>query len=48
MTVAIKEEAGVTPRGSAASPASVSIRSLPAPAISIIDLIANVKDSTGD
>ena len=47
VTVTMKKEAGVTPRGSTASSASVSIRSRPASIISLTDLIANVKDDTG-
>lgn len=47
VTVTIKNEAGVTPRGSTASADSVSIRSRPASIISIADLIANVNDETG-
>lgn len=48
VTVTMKNEAGVTPRGSTAVSASVSVRSRPASIISLADLIANVKDDTGD
>jgi len=47
VTVTMKNEAGVTPRGSTASSASVSIRSRPASIITLADLIANVKDESG-
>ena len=48
VTVTMKNEAGVTPRGSTALSASVSVRSRPASIISLANLIANVKDDTGD
>ena len=47
VTVTIKNEAGVTPRISAADLADENARSRPASVITVADLIANVKDETG-
>ena len=47
VTVTMKKEAGITPRGSDASKANVSIRGTPASEFSLTDIVANVKDETG-